>query len=139
MHPLAEPFFRSEEEAYQFVEHHIWPQGAICPRCGNAQRTGRLKGASTRIGTYKCYRCRKPFTVKIDTMFESSHVPMHVWLKAIFLLSSSDGRIKVGDLQRILEVSPKTAMLMIRRIEQALQRYAEARSTIRPAPTTRRN
>jgi transposase-like protein len=120
MYPIAESCFHTEEEAYQFVERRVWPQGAVCPRCRSAQRTGKLNGTSTRIGTYKCYECRKPFTVKIDTMFESSHVLMHVWLKAIFLLSSSDGRMTVRDLQDVLEVSPKTVVLMMRRIEQAL-------------------
>ena len=105
---IADPCFQNEEDAYQFVEQRIWPQGAVCPRCGSARRTSKLNGTRTRIGTYKCYECRKPFTVKIGTMFESSHVLMHVWLKAIFLLSSSDGRMTIRDLQDVLEVSPKT-------------------------------
>jgi transposase-like protein len=117
---IADPCFQNEEEAYQFVEQRIWPQGAVCPRCGSARRTSKLNGTSTRIGTYKCYACRKPFTVKIGTMFESSHVLMHVWLKAIFLLSSSDGRMTIRNLQDVLEVSPKTVVLIMRRIEQAL-------------------
>jgi DNA-binding MarR family transcriptional regulator len=58
-------------------------------------------------------------------MFESSHVLMHVWLKAIFLLSSSDGRMTVRNLQDVLEVSPKTVVLIMRRIEQALHRNRE--------------
>ena len=45
-----------------------------------------MKGKSTRIGTYKCYQCRKPFTVKVGTVFESSHVPLRHWLQAMFLL-----------------------------------------------------
>ena len=45
-----------------------------------------MGGKSTRIGLYKCYVCRKPFTVKIGTIFEDSHVPMHLWLQAIYLL-----------------------------------------------------
>jgi Mn-dependent DtxR family transcriptional regulator len=58
-------------------------------------------------------------------MFESSHVLMHVWLKAIFLLSSSDGRMTIRNLQDVLEVSPKTVVLIMRRIEQALRRNKE--------------
>jgi len=52
-----------------------------------------MEGKSTRIGLYKCYQCRKPFTVKIGTVFETSHVPMRHWLQAIFLMSSSKKRI----------------------------------------------
>ena len=40
-----------------------------------------MEGKSTRIGAYKCYACRKKFTVKIGTIFEDSHIPMRLWLK----------------------------------------------------------
>jgi transposase-like protein len=80
-----------------------------------------MAGASTRFGTYKCYRCRKPFTVKIGTLFESSHVPMHKWLRAIYLLSSSRRGVGSNQLCRILEVSPKTAVFMAERIAKAAQ------------------
>jgi transposase-like protein len=78
-----------------------------------------MTGASTRFGTYKCYRCRKPFTVKIGTLFESSHVPMHKWLRAIYLLSSSRKRVASHELGQILEVSSKTAVFMAERIAKA--------------------
>jgi Mn-dependent DtxR family transcriptional regulator len=58
---------------------------------------------------------------------------MHVWLKAIFLLSSSDGRMTVRDLQDVLEVSPKTVVLMMRRIEQALYQNRKAAPVARVA------
>jgi transposase-like protein len=61
--------FRDEAEAYRYVEHQVWPDGPVCPKCGSA-RVGKMAGASTRFGTYKCYRCRKPFTVKIGTLFD---------------------------------------------------------------------
>ena len=54
----------------------------MCPHCGVIGNSGLLKGKSTRIGVYKCYACRKPFTVKIGTIFEDSHVPLHIWLQA---------------------------------------------------------
>ena len=47
-------------------------------RCGPERPP---KGKSTRIGTYKCYACRKPFTVKIWTIFEASHIKLHIWLQ----------------------------------------------------------
>jgi len=80
-----------------------------------------MAGASTRFGTYKCYCCRKPFTVKIGTLFESSHVPMHKWLRAIYLLTSSRQGVAPHQLCRILEVSPKTAVFMAERIDRAAQ------------------
>ncbi len=115
--------FQSEEEAYRYVESCIWPNGATCPRCGEVKRIGRLNGSSTRIGTYKCYRCRKPFTVKINTIFEASHVLMHVWLKAIFLIGLSRGAIEAKDLVKILEVSPRTADFILVRVRRAIDHH----------------
>jgi transposase-like protein len=112
--------FRDEAEAYRCVEQQVWPRGPVCPKCGSA-RAGKMAGSSTRFGTYKCYRCRKPFTVKIGTLFESSHVPMHKWLRAIYLLSSSRRGVASNQLGRILEVSPKTAVFMAERIAKAAQ------------------
>jgi transposase-like protein len=121
--------FRDEQEAYRYVEHRVWPEGPVCPRCGTFDRIGKLSGTSTRVGTYKCYRCRKPFTVKIGTLFQSSHIPLHKWLRAIFLLTASPCPPKWQHLCKILEVSPKTAMFMTERIERA--RVFHARTATR--------
>lgn len=80
-----------------------------------------MKGKSTRIGTYKCYQCRKPFTVKIGTIFESSHVAMHLWLQAIFLMASSKKGISANQLHRTLGVTLKTAWFMAHRIREAMR------------------
>jgi transposase-like protein len=116
--------FRDEEAAYRYVERHAWPNGPVCPRCGASRRVGKLTGASTRLGTYKCYECRKPFTVKLGTLFEASHVPLHQWLKAIFLMSSSNPQVGFRQLHRVLEVSLKTAMFIAVRIQKAQESTA---------------
>ncbi len=68
--------------------------------CGEASRLGKLRGKTTRPGLYKCYTCRKPFTVRMGTFFESSHVPLHIWLQAIYLMCSSKKGISTRQLQR---------------------------------------
>ena len=67
---LSDPRFNDEAAAYAYVEAHVWPKGRVCPHCGVVERSGPLGGKSSRIGLYKCYACRKPFTVKIGTIFE---------------------------------------------------------------------
>jgi transposase-like protein len=64
----------------------VWPEGPVCPHCGGVERISKMQGKSTRKGLYKCYQCRKPFTVRMGTIFESSKVPLHVWLQAMYLL-----------------------------------------------------
>jgi transposase-like protein len=135
---LSEAAFHSEQAAYRFVEAHIWPDGPVCFHCGATKKhVGKLKGKSTRIGLYKCYACRKPFTVKMGTVLESSHVPMRMWLQAIYLLFASppgfrvrrgpfivrsSGGISIRQLQGTLGVGLKTAWFMSGRIREAMKR-----------------
>jgi transposase-like protein len=121
MSVLSEPQYHSEEAAYAFVESHVWRDGRVCPHCGVVGRSGPLKGKSTRIGVYKCYACRKPFTVKVGTVFESSHVKLHIWLQAMFLLCSSKKGMSTHQLHRTLGVTLKTAWFMTHRIREAMR------------------
>lgn len=118
---LNDKHFHNEAAAYAFVEARIWPEGPVCPHCGGFERIGKMGGESTRIGTYKCYQCRKPFTVKVGTVFEASHVPMHLWLQAMFLMSSSKKGISSNQLHRTLGVTLKTAWFMSHRIREAMR------------------
>jgi transposase-like protein len=118
---LSQAHFHDEAEAYKFVEAHVWPQGPVCPRCHKGDRIGKLEGKSTRIGVYKCYACRKPFSVKVGTIFEDSHVPMHKWLQAIHLLCSSKKGISSNQLHRTLGVTLKTGWFMSHRIREAMR------------------
>lgn len=117
---LSKPYFHNEEAAYEFVEACIWPRGAVCPHCDGVERNKKMGGASTRIGTYKCYDCRKPFTVKIGTIFEASHIPMRVWLQAIFLIAASKKGISSNQLHRTLGITLKSAWFMSHRIREAM-------------------
>ena len=79
-----------------------------------------MNGKTTRIGLYKCYACRKPFTVKMGTIFEDSHVEMKLWLQAIHLLCASKQGISSNQLHRTLGVTLKTAWFMSHRIREAM-------------------
>jgi transposase-like protein len=123
---LDEPRFRSEAAAYAYVEAMLWPNGRICAKCGVVDRSGPLKGKSTRPGVYKCYACRKPFTVKVGTIFESSHVPLHIWLQAIHLMCSSKKGFSANQFARILGVDIKTGWFIGHRIRLAMDESGSA-------------
>jgi len=112
--------FHDEAAAFAFVEARVWPNGPICPHCGCYERIGRLSGKSTRYGVLKCYDCRKPFTVRVGTIFEDSHVALHLWLQAIFLVAASKKGISANQLHRVLGVTLKTAWFMGHRIRLAM-------------------
>jgi|ERR1700674_82430 len=118
---LSDKRFHDEEAAYAWVEERIWPHGPVCPHCGCFGHAGKLSGKSTRIGVYKCYDCRKPFTVKVGTIFEDSHIPLRIWLQAMFLLSSSKKGISANQLQRTLGITLKSAWFMAHRIREAMR------------------
>ena len=115
-----EPHLRNEMAAYAYVEARVWRNGRGCPHCGVVGNSGLLRGKSTRIGVYKCYACRKPFTVKIGTIFEASHVPMHMWLQAIVLMCGSKKGISTNQLHRTLGVTLRTAWHMSHRLRLAM-------------------
>lgn len=121
MSVLSDRHFHDEAAAYKFVEARIWPNGPVCPHCGGFERISKMEGKSTRIGTYKCYQCRKPFTVKIGTIFEASHVKLNHWLQAIFLIASSKKGISSNQLHRTLGVTLKTAWFISHRIREAMR------------------
>ncbi len=115
------PHFHNEKAAYAYVEARVWPEGPICPHCGGYERISLMGGKSTRIGAYKCYQCRKPFTVKVGTIFEASHVPLRFWLQAMFLMASSKKGVSSNQLHRTLGVTLKTAWFMSHRIREAMR------------------
>ena len=121
MSHLSASHFHNEEAAYAYVEARVWPTGPTCPKCGEMKRLSKMGGKSTRIGAYKCYKCRKPFTVKVGTVFDSSHVPMHIWLQAIYLICASKKGISSNQLHRTLGVTLKTAWFMSYRIREAMR------------------
>src|SRR5208283_2999708 len=121
-HPiLSDPRFHNEEAAYAFVEKHLWPNGPVCPHCGSKEKIGKLKGKSFRVGLYKCYVCRKPFTVKIGTIFEDSHIPLRLWLQAISGICSAKKGISSNQLHRTLGITLKSAWFMSHRIREAMR------------------
>jgi len=118
---FSQKHLQDEEAAYAWVEARIWPDGPVCPHCGEKERVAKMKGKATRIGLHKCYKCRKQFNVKIGTIFEKSHVPLRLWLQAIYLLASSKKGISSNQLHRTLGVTLKTAWFMSHRIREAMR------------------
>jgi transposase-like protein len=117
---LSAKHLHDEAAAYKWVEARVWPNGRVCPHCGVVDDSGALKGKSTRVGVYKCYSCRKPFTVKVGTIFESSHVKLHIWLQAMHIMASSKKGFSSNQFARTLGVDLKTAWFMSHRIRLAM-------------------
>ncbi len=118
---LSAKHMHDEDAAFAYVEARIWPEGPVCPHCGGVERISKMQGGATRKGLYKCYQCRRQFTVKIGTIFESSHVGLHIWLQAMGLIAASKKGISSNQLSRMLGVTLKTAWFMSHRIREAMR------------------
>ena len=117
---LSTPHLQNEAAAFAYVEAALWPNGPVCPHCGCMGRIYELKGKNARIGLRKCGDCRKPFTVRMGTIFESSHLPLYMWLQVFHLMCASKKGIATRQIQRMLKCSMKTAWFLGMRIREAM-------------------
>lgn len=115
---LSKEYFHNEEAAFKHLESILWAEGVVCPKCAVVGNAYPLK---TRVGVKKCGSCRQQFTVRIGTIFESSHIPLHKWLQACYLMSASKKGMSAHQLHRTLEITYKSAWFMCHRIREAMK------------------
>jgi hypothetical protein len=113
---IFNPYFWDEPAAHAKLEEIVWPNGPVCMHCGATDRIGAVTGKGARAGLKFCCRCRKQFRATIGTMFEGSHVPLHKWFQACFLLNAAGGAVSAHQLHLRLEVTNKTALGLIQRL-----------------------
>jgi transposase-like protein len=132
MSVLSAPYMHDEAAAFTHVEAMLWSDGPVCPHCGVVDRAYRLDGVRTkpskknpegkeRHGLWKCRECRKQFTVRKGTIFEESHLPLHLWLQAIHLMVSSKKGISSHQLHRVLGITYKSAWFLTHRIRECMR------------------
>src|ERR1700753_1334295 len=116
---LSATHFHNEAAAIERLEKILWVNGPNCPRCGGFDQITRVKGG--RAGLRRCGPCKREFTVTVGTVFESSHVKLHLWFQAAHLLASSKKGISAHQLHRTLKVTYKTAWFMAHRVREAMR------------------
>lgn len=132
MSVLSATYMHDESAAFAHVEAMLWPHGPVCPACGSTTAPYVLNGVRSkasaknpegvvRHGLKKCRDCKKQFTVRMGTIFEVSHVQLHLWLQAIHLMCSSKKGISSNQLHRTLGVTLKTAWFLSHRIREAMR------------------
>ena len=132
MSALSVQYMHDEAKAFEHVEAMLWTHGPVCPKCGVVNNAGKLNGVRTkpskknpegkeRHGLWKCRDCQKQFTVRIGTIFESSHIELNLWLQAIYLMTSSKKGISSHQLARTLGLTVKSAWFMSHRIREAMR------------------
>jgi transposase-like protein len=122
---LKNPIFTDETEARKWLEARVWPQGPVCPHCGNANqdKITSLEGKAHRAGVYQCNEaeCRQQFTVTVKTVFERSKIPLTKWLAALFLMTASKKGVSAHQVHRMLGISYKSTWFMMHRLREAMR------------------
>lgn len=106
--------FPDAETARTYIEQRRWPEGVICPSCEEAKRITPRKN-----GFYRCNACKADFTVRTGTIFERSHIPLHKWIYAMYLLMTARKGISSLQLGKEIGVTQKSAWFMLQRIREA--------------------
>lgn len=119
--------YSKESKARKLFESWRWPNGPVCPHCKNHKEKPIYKIKSdkktkhkVRPGLYTCGACRKTFTATVGTVLEDSHIPLGVWLQAMFILCSSKKSVSSNQLSRMLDVQYRTAWFLSHRIRFAM-------------------
>jgi transposase-like protein len=106
--------FPDQETARIHLESRLWPNGPRCPVCGLVERVTARKD-----GFYRCNQCREDFTVRTGTIFERSHVPLHKWIYAMYLLMTARKGISSVQLAKEIGITQKSAWFLLHRIREA--------------------
>lgn len=118
------PIFQDETKAREALEAVRWPDGAVCPHCGNSDqdKLAKVEGKkqSHRPGLWYCNECKGQFTVTVGTVFERSKVPLTKWWMAAHLMSSNKNGVSAHEIHRNLGVTYKTAWFMMHRLREAM-------------------
>ena len=107
--------FPDEQTARAYLEDRLWPSGPVCPQCKSGARiTARAKG-----GFKHCNACKFDFTVRTGTIFGRSHIPLHKWVYAMYLLVTARKGISSLQLAKEIGVTQHSAWFMLQRLREA--------------------
>jgi transposase-like protein len=118
---LDRPMFHDDDSARAYLEGVHWPDGPVCPRCGERDRVTHLHGGKHRPGVVQCNACRKQFTVTVGTAMERSKVPPHKWVLAMHLLCASKKGMSAHRLHRMLGLPYQTAWFLAHRLREGMR------------------
>ena len=109
--------FSTEDACAEYLAALRWPGGWVCPRCAGADAW------SVRRNRWRCDQCRYEMSVTAGTIFQDSHLPLTIWFRAMWQITSQKNGISALGLQRVLGLgSYKTAWAMLHKLRRAMVR-----------------
>ena len=107
--------FPNENSARKHLESIRWKGCVNCPDCKSKNiyiRTGK------REGNYDCRDCRRVFNVRTCTIFEGSHIKLHKWIYAIYILMAARKGISSMQLAKEIGITQKSAWFLLQRLRE---------------------
>ena len=110
-------YFSDPTNCREYVAARRWPDGVVCPRCGNKKVTFLEKYNRWQCGARHANR---QFTAKTGTIFEDSPLGLDKWLCAMWQVVNCKNGVSSYEVHRAIGVTQKTAWFMDHRIRFAL-------------------
>jgi transposase-like protein len=114
-------YYSNEQVCIHTVAAMRWQDGKpVCPKCGTVEGERKHYWLKTQK-RWKCYGCRKQFSVKVDTVFEDSALGLDKWLVALWMLTNCKNGVSSHEISRELGIAQQHAWHMLHRLRLALQ------------------
>ena len=114
--------YGTEDAAETWFIQQRWPDGIQCPHCESDRITER---ESRKPMPYHCRVCRKYFSIRTNSVLQSSNIPLHKWALAYFLFSTNLKGVSSMKLHRDLGIGQKAAWHLAHRIRESWNEQAE--------------
>jgi len=108
--------FPDDETAEQWFIQVRWPDGITCPSCDSRNVFTK---ASHKTMPYRCNDCKKRFSVKTDSIMQSSKLGYQKWAIAMYLVTTNLKSVSSLKLHRDLGITQQAAWHMLHRIRKA--------------------
>src|SRR5882762_290149 len=107
--------FANEEACQQYLAACRWPDGFVCPRCGN-QRAYELESKR-----WQCAVCRHQVSLTAGTILHNTKTPLTVWFWAAYLMTTDKRGVSALLLQHQLGRSRyETAWMLLHKLRPAM-------------------
>ena len=109
--------FSTETASREYLFRLRWPDGFRCPLCGETRSWPKP------IGLLRCAGCGYQSSVTAGTIFQDSRLPLTLWFRAAWWVTSQKNGVSAMGLQRVLGLkSYKTAWAMLHKLRRAMIR-----------------
>ena len=107
--------FPDEQSAIDYLVGILWRNGVVCGYC----KSKNVKPSPSKPNFHYCNDCRRGFTIRVGTIFHRSHIPLHKWLYAMYLIVTARKGISSLQLSKEIGVTYKSAWFLSQRIRAA--------------------